>query len=220
MIEIIPNSVFESKCEMIVNTVNCNGVMGAGIALEFSLRYPEMFKTYKNECSIGQIRIGETKMYECRGQKILNFPTKGCNEREKSKIKYIVDGLLYFINHYKEYGIKSIAFPLLGCANGHLDFEGEVKTLMINYLSRIKDLDIKICTNEIGPQGLELKMTNYIKQCDILSVLKNLDLENEYENIKTSIEKISRFSQLASSRYLKSEEIYRKIWNYVYERVV
>ena len=65
MIEFISNSVFDSKCDMLVNTINCKGVMGAGIALEFSLRYPEMYELYKKDCIDGTVFISETKVYDC-----------------------------------------------------------------------------------------------------------------------------------------------------------
>jgi len=220
MVHIIPDSVFESNCEIIVNTVNCHGVMGAGIALECSLRFPEMFEQYKKDCLAGKIRTGEIKIYECCEQKILNFPTKGDEEREKSKIEYIESGLMYFLQHYKEYGAKSIAFPPLGCSNGKLDFENEVKSVMLKYLSIVDDVDIYICMNSMGAQGLELRMTKYIKDVDIDDVIKNLSLDIDAEQLKLSIKQIDRFSQLASSKYLKNEEMYRKIWNYIHEKVV
>ena len=58
MIRYSNGSVFNSNAQAMVNTVNCVGVMGAGIALEFSLRYPEMFKDYKSKCDNGEIKIG------------------------------------------------------------------------------------------------------------------------------------------------------------------
>ena len=107
MIEIISKSVFDSNCDLLVNTINCRGVMGAGIALEFSLRYPEMYESYKRDCATGSIRVGETKIYECNGQKILNFPTKD-DPYKKSDINFIVLGLEFFVKNYSATPLKYI----------------------------------------------------------------------------------------------------------------
>ena len=74
--------------------------------------------------------------------------------------------------------------------------------------------------NSMGAQGLELRMTKYIKDVDIDNVIKNLSLDIDAEQLKLNIKQIDRFSQFASSKYLKNEEMYRKIWNYIHEKVV
>lgn len=130
--------IFDSECQTLVNTVNCIGVMGKGLALQFKQRYPEMFDEYRLACKINQIHIGGDimvwdyiDMYNPR--KILCFATK-----EKwwnpSKLVWIERGLQMFVNTYKAFGITSIAWPKLGCTNGKLNWENEVKPLMIKYL--------------------------------------------------------------------------------------
>ena len=92
-------NLFESKCNTIVNTVNCVGVMGKGIALEFKKKYPAMFRDYVNKCDFGEIKTGKPYVYEdASGMKILNFPTKD-HWRSPSKLSYVVDGLDWFIEH-------------------------------------------------------------------------------------------------------------------------
>ena len=141
-------NLFDSDCQTLVNTVNCYGVMGKGIALVFKLRYPEMFVIYKNLCANKQFTIGQLWLY--KGQPnapwVLNFPTK-FHWKYPSKIEYLEKGLQKFVDTYKEKGIESIAFPLLGTHNGGLDKQ-EVLALMCKYL---KKCDIPIEIYEYDP---------------------------------------------------------------------
>ncbi len=115
-------NIFDTKCDAIVNTVNCVGVMGKGIALEFKKRFPYMFDEYVHKCKSGTLKPGTPYFYEdLLGTKILVFPTKE-HWRSPSKLSYIIDGLNWFVDHYKEYNIDSIAFPPLGCGNGGLSW--------------------------------------------------------------------------------------------------
>ena len=108
-------NLFESQAEVLVNTVNCVGVMGKGIALEFKKRYPQMFDEYARLCREGQILPGKPYLYtDLIGNKVLNFPTKD-DWRTPSRLSYIQDGLEWFRSNYSKLGIKSIAFPPLGC---------------------------------------------------------------------------------------------------------
>lgn len=133
-------NLFETKCNTIVNTVNCVGVMGKGIALEFKKQYPSMFSDYVNKCNLGELRPGKPYVYEdASGMKILNFPTKD-HWRSPSRLSYITEGLDWFIEHYWEYGIESIAFPPLGCGNGGLIWD-VVGPIMYQ---KLKDLPIEI----------------------------------------------------------------------------
>lgn len=217
MIHMIDASVFESNCDILVNTINCRGVMRAGIALEFALRYPQMYKEYVQDCNAGKISTGKTYLYECDVQKILNFPTKD-DYKEQSLIEYLVDGLTFFVEHYKEYGAKSIAFPLLGCTNGGLNFEKEVKPLMLEYLSDI-DMDVYICTNSLC-SGLELKMLNCIKSLPISEMMSDLDITDfASEDLAENIQLINQFWQLASKKVVGSIDNYIKIWNYIRSKI-
>lgn len=127
-------NIFESKSQTIVNTVNCVGVMGKGIAAEFKKRYPAMFREYKSLCNAGKVKLGEPYLYrDLTSVGILNFPTKG-HWRSASRIQDIEDGLDYFVEHYEEWGIESVAFPPLGCGNGGLKWD-DVGRLMYQKLS-------------------------------------------------------------------------------------
>lgn len=133
-------NIFESSAKTLVNTVNCVGVMGKGIALEFKTRYPQMFKQYVTLCKEGQIRPGEPYYYsDLLGHSIINFPTKD-HWRSSSKLSYIEQGLDWFAQNYASLGINSVAFPPLGCGNGGLQWE-IVGPLMYQ---KLKDLPIDI----------------------------------------------------------------------------
>lgn len=132
----IKGNIFNTKCQTIVNTVNCVGVMGRGIALVYKLRYPHMFEEYKEHCENKLIKIGSLWLYTKQENApwILNFPTK-FHWKYPSKIEWIEEGLQKFVDTYEKKGITSIAFPLLGTHNGGLD-ANEVIKLMDEYLSK------------------------------------------------------------------------------------
>ncbi len=142
-IEFKKGNIFNAKTQAIVNTVNCVGVMGKGIALVYKLRYPLMFDIYKDHCKKKLINIGKLWLYKGQSDApwVLNFPTK-YHWKYPSKIEFIEKGLDKFVSTYKDQGINSIAFPLLGTHNGGLDKE-EVLRLMQEYLGRC-DIAIEI----------------------------------------------------------------------------
>jgi len=135
-INLIKGNIFNTKAQVVVNTVNCVGVMGKGIALVYKLRYPKMFDLYQEHCKSKLIGIGKLWLYkgEHNAPWVLNFPTK-FHWKYPSKLEYIESGLQKFLDTYEEQGIQSIAFPLLGAHNGGLD-RNEVYELMTNYLSK------------------------------------------------------------------------------------
>lgn len=115
-------NLFSSRAKTLVNTVNCVGVMGKGIALEFKKRYPDMYDEYVYKCENGVVIPGEPYYYtDLVGNSIINFPTKN-HWRSPSKLSYIIKGLQWFRENYKELGITSVAFPPLGCGNGGLSW--------------------------------------------------------------------------------------------------
>lgn len=140
-IKIIRGNLFTTKCQTIVNTVNCVGIMGAGIAFEFRLRYPEMYEQYKLHCDNKKLNIGLLWLYKSKDKWVLNFPTKK-HWRYPSKKEYLNDGLRKFAESYKQKGIESIAFPLLGADRGGIS-QNESQQIMEQYLD-LPDLDVEI----------------------------------------------------------------------------
>jgi O-acetyl-ADP-ribose deacetylase (regulator of RNase III) len=132
MIKYLEGDLFKSPAQVIVNTVNTVGVMGKGIALEYKNRYPNMFEKYREYCDKKKIQIGKLMLWYEPDHWILLFPTKE-HWRNPSKLRYIEEGLVKFVNTYADKNIVSIAFPRLGCGNGELNWD-EVKPLMEKYL--------------------------------------------------------------------------------------
>jgi O-acetyl-ADP-ribose deacetylase (regulator of RNase III) len=147
MIEIRKGNIFTTNCHTIVNTVNCVGVMGAGIAYEFKLRFPDMFKKYKVFCDKGLIDIGNLWIYKLTKddnemyEYVLNFPTKK-HWKYPTKIEYLEEGLQKFVDTYKDKGILSIAFPLLGASKGGLSEKVSID-IMKKYLEKV-DIPVEI----------------------------------------------------------------------------
>ena len=91
-IRVLSADLFKSRAQTWVNTVNCVGIMGKGIALEFKRRFPEMFADYQVRCSEGQVRLGAPYLYKNRVEPwILNFPTK-FHWRQVTNLKDIISG--------------------------------------------------------------------------------------------------------------------------------
>ncbi|WP_107674862.1 macro domain-containing protein [Agrobacterium sp. LAD9] len=147
--------LFSSPAQTLVNTVNCVGVMGKGIAKEFKARDPEMFAAYKRICDQKLLSPGKLWLWHGSNYMTLNFPTK-MHWKGPSKIEWIEAGLKKFVATYEEVGIKEISFPRLGCGNGGLDWE-EVRPLMERYLSPLSlDTYIHDYAKDIGlPEHLE-----------------------------------------------------------------
>ncbi|HHX6845140.1 TPA: type II toxin-antitoxin system antitoxin DNA ADP-ribosyl glycohydrolase DarG [Pseudomonas aeruginosa] len=136
MIKVLIGDMFKSEATTLVNTVNCVGVMGKGIALEFKKRWPGLMSDYEKKCKSKEVKLGEPYLYtDLAGTSIVNFPTKG-HWRAASRLADIESGLLYFVKKYKEWNIESIAFPPLGCGNGGLEWD-VVGPLMYKLLSKI-----------------------------------------------------------------------------------
>lgn len=142
MLKVLIGNMFESKAKTLVNTVNCVGVMGKGVALEFKNRYPDMYKEYVLLCNKGLVKPGEPYLYtNLLGDSIINFPTKE-DWRSVSNIQYVICGLKWFRDNYEDMKIQSVAFPPLGCGNGGLLWE-DVGPIMYRALNDLP-IDIEI----------------------------------------------------------------------------
>jgi O-acetyl-ADP-ribose deacetylase (regulator of RNase III) len=142
MIHFVRGNLFQSAAQVLTNTVNCVGVMGKGVALEFKGRFPAMFEDYRSRCEKGEVRPGRPYLWEDDRAQILNFPTKR-DWRNPSLLSDIEDGLRYLAAHYQELGIHSLAMPALGCGNGGLKWD-VVRPLIEKHLGPISDLDVYV----------------------------------------------------------------------------
>lgn len=194
MIKITDSTVFNTSADCIVNTINCVGFMGKGIALEFALRYPKLEELYVEACHKKQIHTGRVYFYEIDGQKIINFPTK-FHFKYPSQIEWIEQGLQYFVDNYKSWGIKSVAFPLLGASNGGLNPQ-EVEEIMIKYLSTI-DIVVYICHSKLL-EGKEFEMVNAFNSTPVSEMKKHIRLTTKQVNALIQHQhKIKRFIDIS-----------------------
>jgi O-acetyl-ADP-ribose deacetylase (regulator of RNase III) len=148
MITYVQGNLFESSAQVLTNAVNCVGIMGKGIALEFKKRYPAMFCEYVARCTAGQMKMGEPWLWEDDEAQILNFPTKR-HWRTPSSLEDIEAGLRWLALKYGELGIYTIAMPALGCGNGGLSWN-EVQLLMEKHLGSIPDLEVFVYPDRAG----------------------------------------------------------------------
>ena len=140
MLEHKTGDLFKEDAEALVNSVNCVGVMGRGIALQFKKAFPENFKAYAAACKQGEVRPGRMFVYEtghlANPRYIINFPTKR-HWRGKSRLEDIETGLSALAEEIRERDIRSIAIPPLGTNLGGLKWEDVVPRIE----DALRDLD-------------------------------------------------------------------------------
>jgi O-acetyl-ADP-ribose deacetylase (regulator of RNase III) len=121
-VDVLIGDLFESDAQTLVNTVNCVGVMGRGIALGFKKRFPHMYKDYVVMCERGEVQLGRPYLYRTLLPPwVLNFPTKH-HWRDVARIDMIIAGLEFLEDHVREWEIQSLAVPPLGCGEGQLEW--------------------------------------------------------------------------------------------------
>ena len=144
MIEFTQGDILKTEADALVNTVNCVGVMGRGIALQFRKAYPENFKAYKKACDAKQVQPGTMFVHDLNSlylpRYIINFPTKR-HWKNKSQIEDIQSGLEDLVTVVRDRQIRSIAIPPLGCGLGGLDWE-QVRELIIDAFQALPDVKV------------------------------------------------------------------------------
>jgi O-acetyl-ADP-ribose deacetylase (regulator of RNase III) len=137
MISLIENGdILQSEAQTLTNAVNCVGVMGKGIALQFKRRFPEMYQDYVQCCEAGLVRLGQPYLYRnSEPPHILNFPTKD-HWRSASTLETIEQGLDYLVANCQLWGIESLAVPALGCGAGQLAWS-DVKPILVKHLGKL-----------------------------------------------------------------------------------
>jgi competence ComEA-like helix-hairpin-helix protein len=224
VVRYVKGDIFTSNAQTLVNTVNCRGVMGKGLALQFKLRYPAMFRDYVASCRAGKVRIGKLHLYRAGERLILNFPTKD-DWRQPSKLEYIEKGLKYFVDTYRKLGIKSVAFPQLGCQNGGLDWEKDVRPLMRKYLDPL-DIDVEIytsCTPSLNSEA-DVQLERVLERINTVSCATDIRAAlGVNDRIARAIlhyrATYGRFRQLSDLKNVKGigDRTYQKILGYVHQ---
>ncbi len=192
-------NIFTTDKQTIVNTINCVGVMGAGLALECRLRYPDMHEKYKDYCDQNMIKIGSLWIYKTNNRLIMNFPTKK-HWKDPSKKQYLHEGLKKFTQTYESKGIESIAFPVLGSDKGGIP-QDESLNIMEQYLSRI-DLDIEIYIYDPeANDDIFVELKDWLLSNNIQDISKATGIGTNYlETVTNALEnpRIVQLNQLAS----------------------
>lgn len=146
MITYVSGDIFKSNVEAIVNTVNTQGIMGKGLALQFKKRFPDNFKAYEKYCKSGQLFIGNMFIFQTNTlsgpRYIINFPTKK-SWKNKSKIEDIRQGLASLVHDIQHLNIRSIALPPLGCGLGGLSWH-EVKQAIEDAFANQNHLEVLV----------------------------------------------------------------------------
>ncbi len=144
MIRSTQGDILQAEAEALVNTVNCDGFMGRGIAAQFKRAYPANFSVYKATCKRDQLRPGQMLVVETglltNPRYIINFPTKR-HWRAKSRLEDIDSGLAALVTEVQERGIRSIAIPALGCGLGGLHWS-EVRSRIAAAFAKLPELDV------------------------------------------------------------------------------
>jgi O-acetyl-ADP-ribose deacetylase (regulator of RNase III) len=193
----------QDDVDAIVNTVNCVGVMGKGIALQFKNKWPENNRAYEIACKLKEVRPGRMFVFDSGGlvkpNYIINFPTKD-HWRGKSRIEYIRDGLVDLVEQVKRLGIRSIAIPPLGCGNGGLDWE-EVRPLIERAFDDLPDVEVRLFepAGAPDPKSMEVRTSRPRMTAGRAAILKVLDTYRalEYGLSRIEVQKLAYFLQEA-----------------------
>jgi O-acetyl-ADP-ribose deacetylase (regulator of RNase III) len=195
--------LLKANSEAIVNTVNCVGVMGKGIALQFKQRWPQNFKAYAAACEREEIRPGKMFIYDlgewASPRFLINFPTK-VHWRGHSKYEYIEKGLCDLVLQVEHLGLKSIALPPLGCGNGGLDWH-RVKGLVLDAFKDHPQVQVDLFEPKGAPRPREMvnrtekpKMTAV--RASIIKIISTYR-EMEYPLSQIEIQKLAYFLEEA-----------------------
>ena len=166
MIKFTSGDILRADAEAIVNTVNCVGVMGRGIALQFKKAWPDNFKVYAAACKQNEVKPGSMFIVETgqltNPKYIINFPTKR-HWRGASKIEDVELGLDALVRDIKKRGIKSIAIPPLGSGLGGLDW-GDVRQVIESTLSDLDDVEVLVYEPKGAPESDKMAKNRKVPQ--------------------------------------------------------
>ncbi len=159
MITITHGNLLKANVDALVNTVNTQGVMGKGIALQFKRAFPRSFDKYEAACARGEVRVGKVHVVDAGGlvggpKWIINFPTKQ-HWRARSRLSDIEVGLTDLVETCARLGIQSIAVPPLGCGLGGLSWS-EVRPLIERAFCLVPNIDVHLYPPDGAPPAVEM----------------------------------------------------------------
>ncbi|MBK1615578.1 Appr-1-p processing protein [Rubrivivax gelatinosus] len=193
----------QDDVDAIVNTVNCVGVMGKGIALQFKNKWPANFDAYAAACKAGLVRTGRMFVFDSGGlvkpNFIINFPTKD-HWRGSSSIDFIRDGLVDLVSQVRRLGIRSLAMPPLGCGNGGLDW-ADVRPLIEAAFAEIPDVELRLFepAGAPEPKTMEVRTRRPRMTPGRAAIVKMLDTYRglNYGLSRIEVQKLAYFLQEA-----------------------
>lgn len=193
----------QGDIDAIVNTVNCVGVMGKGIALQFKQKWPANFKFYADACKRGAVKTGQMLVYDSGGllqpNFIINFPTKQ-HWRGASQLAWIESGLVDLVAQVRHLGIRSIAVPPLGCGNGGLDW-AVVKPLIAQAFAALPHVSVHVFEPSfvLAPQAMVSNTQPPKMTAGRAAILKVLQAYKslQYGLGKIEVQKLAYFLQTA-----------------------
>lgn len=193
----------QDNVDAIVNTVNCVGVMGKGIALQFKNKWPGNFVQYRAACKAGEVRPGRMNVYDAGAYAqphfIINFPTKD-HWRGNSKLSFIQEGLQDLIAQVRVLDIRSIAIPPLGCGNGGLNW-AKVKPLIEAAFLALPEVDVRLFEPGDAPSAKSMEVRTSRPKMTIgrAAILKSIDTYRElnYGLTRIEVQKLGYFLQVS-----------------------
>jgi len=207
----------QSNAQAKVITVNCEGHMGAGIALDAKFRWPEMFHEYNHLCINGGLEPGKLFLWPETDPTIICFPTKA-SWKHPSRIEFIEDGLKTLSSQLKDFEIETIALPHLGCSHGGLEWS-EVEPLIRKNLET-ENLDIEVELWEFDPNFQDEKLVDLFDKLNNQSdeeVSKQLNIT---KNVVTSLRNALMSSRIHNLQGLHNmpgigEQSLKKIYDFL-----
>ena len=203
MLKLAEGDLLKASTEAIINTVNCVGVMGKGIALQFKQAFPANYEAYRRACEAGEVSLGEMFVFDTGSmifpRYIINFPTKG-HWKARSRLADVASGLDDLRRVLIERRIASIAVPPLGCGNGGLDW-ADVEPLIREKLSNLDGVDVELFFPAGAPKfdemRVETKRPNMTRGRALVLKLLGLYGAVGYRHSLLEVQKLSYFLQTA-----------------------
>lgn len=203
MITTKQGNLLKADAEALVNTVNCVGVMGKGIALQFKQAFPDCFKEYKRACDRDEVQPGHMQVHDRNSylnpRFIINFPTKR-HWKGKSRMEDVESGLAALRKTILDLGVRSVAVPPLGCGNGGLEWN-TVRSRIEAVLGDLPDVEIQLFEPAGAPANKQMpvqtKTPNMTRGRAALLLIFQKYLQPGYELTMLEIQKLAYFLQEA-----------------------
>jgi len=214
-------NIFTTSCEVLALTVNCEGVMGAGIALEGRLRWPEMFNVYEAFCASDGMKPGVLLWWgpDERGTRVLCFPTKA-GWKQPSRLEFINKGLRTLASEYRGQGVNSIAMPHLGCSHGGLTWD-QVLPAIQKELAPLDELTVELWEFDSSAADPDFDhLVEAVANRTPEEVGQRLGLDKRAVNALLTALSMPRVVSLASLQSARGigEKTLQKIYDYLFRR--